>query len=673
MAVTITSKFYQNSLWKDIAKIVFTSPNMDSPAVAGTRSHILPGAGALGLWYEDSSMIYRIEALQEVTVSDYFNYKMVCSDTIDLSDTSKNYIDITEVNDLTIEPFVKTEAMVGTTGYELCNHRVVSTTLTPSYAVSSISKVSHIFDTVSGSFSSRSGGYQIVIDDKFYSYPGWYADYISTAPVCEIVFEFDAPLQLGKVELNAVGYENVKTTTYLNSGDLIDDSCGYQYGSGAGSASNIITSGWGPTTTSKTYTTDVYYPGTFTISGSNNNSSWSSVLAAQTVSTMGVKSFTVNSFTGYKYLKINITGTAKRGIGGLKLYTYSYDTGPGDKGLYIYEYSDEDDIRELTVNNIIPIEGTTYTDNITEVTQEISGGVAYLTMSGINFYNVFLASAVDINNYMTLAACTISGATILDDTTSTTYLKSEDANMPVLTSIDVVGETLTLTASGSKNIIVNNYAEAGTAELSYITTATGTHNTEYNYYPMTGHTIRRYSSHLKNRRESYRLVVDEYITSSGIISAGSPLIMWGFYEAPDMEVNNSIVFEVTVGEAYNCRLTAWDDATHSTTLNELIQGDHARCSAVAYCCKGSKLAPTYSGDEDYPVNLVYPPAHNRIFKGNTFALGEKYYYGDFDLVYRYQADVYGDFLMFKPMLYGIDSSISYGVHDFLITLHYSYT
>ena len=188
---------------------------------------------------------------------------------------------------------------------------------------------------------------------------------------------------------------------------------------------------------------------------------------------------------------------------------------------------------------------------------------------------------------------------------------------------------------------------------------------------MSGITTRTYDSELYSRRDSFRLVIDEYTTTTGTITANSDLYVWGYNDRPlDLDVTNSIVFEVTTGDAYDCRLTAWDDTTHSTTLNELIQADKVRCSAMAYCCKGAKLTPTESKD---PLNLVYPPAHNRIFKGNTNAYGYKYYYGDFDLSYRYQSDVYGDYLIFRPMLYEIDETVSYGVHDYIITLHYSYT
>jgi len=79
MAVTLTTKFYDewptqiggSSTWRDLSKIVFTSPNIDSPNTAGTRSHILPGQGTLGLWYEDTTDMYRISDSQQYTEEDY--------------------------------------------------------------------------------------------------------------------------------------------------------------------------------------------------------------------------------------------------------------------------------------------------------------------------------------------------------------------------------------------------------------------------------------------------------------------------------------------------------------------------------------------------------------------------------------------------------------------------
>jgi hypothetical protein len=143
---------------------------------------------------------------------------------------------------------------------------------------------------------------------------------------------------------------------------------------------------------------------------------------------------------------------------------------------------------------------------------------------------------------------------------------------------------------------------------------------------------------------------------------------------PEMSISNSVTFRVTTGECYSCRLTAWDDVTHSTTNNEILQGDHCRVSAVAYNID-SASAETPAELEGY--SFVHPPVYNRIFKGNTIYMGTEYYYGDFSMRFRapgiYGANAKGDFLIFRPMLYGLHSGISYGVHDFVICLHYSYT
>jgi len=136
--------------------------------------------------------------------------------------------------------------------------------------------------------------------------------------------------------------------------------------------------------------------------------------------------------------------------------------------------------------------------------------------------------------------------------------------------------------------------------------------------------------------------------------------------AGSFHMANSVVFEVTLGECYDCRLTAWDDGTHSTTANELLNGEYYKISAAAYHYTGSNFK--------YPdtTTTVSGPVYNRTIQGDTTVSGVDYYYGDFDMVHRIGSNN-GDFLIFKPMLIGIDSGISYGVHDFVATLHYSYT
>lgn len=127
------------------------------------------------------------------------------------------------------------------------------------------------------------------------------------------------------------------------------------------------------------------------------------------------------------------------------------------------------------------------------------------------------------------------------------------------------------------------------------------------------------------------------------------------------DIWNSIKFEVTSGENTNNRLTAWDDATHSSTDNYLISTGRVKVSAAAY---------RYNGTEDSPTGVVeiHPPEYNTTLSGNAE------YYGDFAMKYALPTTgKQGDILIFRPWLYNIDATIPYGVHDFVITLHYTYT
>ena len=87
MAVTMTTKFYEEYTpdWHDLSKVVFTSPNIDSPNVAGTRSHILPGKGDLALWYEEDSHMYEMEPLQDTIDTSFYYYYFTVASGIDLT------------------------------------------------------------------------------------------------------------------------------------------------------------------------------------------------------------------------------------------------------------------------------------------------------------------------------------------------------------------------------------------------------------------------------------------------------------------------------------------------------------------------------------------------------------------------------------------------------------
>jgi len=161
-----------------------------------------------------------------------------------------------------------------------------------------------------------------------------------------------------------------------------------------------------------------------------------------------------------------------------------------------------------------------------------------------------------------------------------------------------------------------------------------------------------------------------------------------FYPAQDpsttvsgFDLRNSIKFEVTDGENYDNRLTAWDSVTHNSTNNYLINSDRVKASCANYSWSG--------GTEDNPSNVEYggpvdpvthlptnpfPPQYNITLKGNTTSGINDNYYGDWDMIYSFPTSGRsGDYLIVRPWLDNINSSVPYGVHDFVITLHYSYT
>ena len=135
---------------------------------------------------------------------------------------------------------------------------------------------------------------------------------------------------------------------------------------------------------------------------------------------------------------------------------------------------------------------------------------------------------------------------------------------------------------------------------------------------------------------------------------------------------NSVVFQLTFGEAYDCRLTAWDDDTHSTTNNKILEECHYRVDAATYRYGMTSVTWVSPVSTYYHYSMtsssgcfVSPPARDQILKGDVF------YYGDFDLVYAVSS--YGECLIFKPRLYNMNDSFSAGNYDFITTLHYQYT
>lgn len=511
MAVTITSKFYQAAAWKDISKVVFTSPNIDSPASAGTRSHILPGEGALGLWYEDTSNMYRIESSQTTAASSYYNYEINAINGVDL-DTPSSSITVsgTSANTDVLYEYIKDGLGYTATGYDsltMVSGNVSETRVKLQYSAEDTTETDkghlpNIYTTTvitPGDVTMLVYGVSANYDaDDTYNY-AWVVDQISDELECYIDVDMDKPYKLTKVYMKGHYAYDSSGGTYLNR----------------------------------------------------------------------------RFFGNYKILgKLNIA----------------------DDWVELYDGSNTDNI-EATV---------------------------FLT-SNDNFFQYYRL--------------------LIEDNVSLDTPNFNDAYYALSSLVFSVYEYNEIP---TRTKPLYNFKTNGDADIIYIDSITD------------------------NGNYTYDLSITS-VSGTGTVASGTILYGWGSFTGDtDYHTQDSIVFEVTTGEAYNCRLTAWDDVTHSTLLNELITGDNVRVSALAFCCSNSKLEPNESFDPN-PINFVHGPVYNRILKGNNTDSGTNLYYGDFDMVYRYQADVYGDYLIFKPMLYGITDSVSYGVHDYIITLHYSYT
>lgn len=462
-----------------------------------------------------------------------------------------------------------------------------------------------------------------------------------------------------------------------------------------------------PTATT-TLTPKTYFIGNFNIQGSNDQITWTTIYTGANTTKPTKTAYFANT-QYYKYYKLNIlnnTGlsttagtppvvntifdTDYYGIRGLKFYVNDFSTEAGSSFIALYEFSDFSNPKIMKVSNAAMIPSTTPEENTTTTNHSVKGLLTETRVSGgvtlvsgvyqtvfYSSYAVNIKSSTDPYDYLTTATCIspTDGGTGTS-TNSQTYTKQDKINTIVSSIVErgnkgQTDEYLLFRSTGTTTVPINTADWTGLVDITYATSTSGTVISGVLATNIAGITERKYESSLYSRRDSFRLTISDYVTTSGVIAEDTDLYIWGFTNRLlDLDCQNSIVFEITNGEAYNCRLTAWDDVTHSTTKNELIQGDHVRCSAMAYCCGGSKLVPTESKS---PLNLVYPPVHNRIFKGNTIDGTNKLFYGDFDMVYRYQSTVYGDYLIFKPLLYGIDENISYGIHDYLITFHYSYT
>ena len=658
MAVTMTTKFYENDspAWHDLSKVVFTSPNIDSPNTAGIRSHILPGQGDLALWYEDTSNMYEIEPLQDTFDTSFYYYHFTVADDINLGSDPTSAL-ITGGNYTQFITFIKNELDVEIVGFTSINSDISDETLKLEYTMKVVSgyELDNIY--LNNNTVSPIPG---LINKQ-----GCQVEVIGDIPECYIDFEFIEPTNITYIKMEP-RYSVVSTLPMVYI--------------------------W-------------YFIGNFKIQGKTDliGASWIDLYTGSNTSNSTKDIFMTSNtdyYTYYRILILNndslVTMTEEYhswdkdyyAISGLKFYGYEYSTDPGTGYVTLYSFDEDTSSRELHVVNAQSVAGSpinneydtnTNVEGVINISSFDDGGVStsrYTTNVdevGSSTTDYFTSTVGDS------VSPVVSGTTGTNGTVGTTAI-SQDFGVLTNGYIDVTGETkiengyIYSNLSGQQVDVVYSDNEYDiTTDIAYTTVVSGTVvSGTVGDVAVTGYTNRYEDRDSAPRSAFYDISLTD-VVGAGVITEGTVLYLWqqpSFLSGVEFSTHDSVVFEITSGEAYDCRLTAWDDVTHSTTLNYLIAGDYVRVSALAFRSEGTVLAPENSSIID---NYIASPIHNRIFKGNVVYNGTNYYYGDFSLSKRTETDMIGDYLIFKPMLYGVDDTIPYGIHDHLIVLHYSYT
>jgi len=553
MAVTIDKKFWNGTEYKNITKVVFTSPNFDSPAVAGTRSHMPPGGKYMGTWFEAVDFMYR-----QFDDQDYANFpdemesffgKLTLSGTFDLdNETSANFYH-----------------KYGE------DYDVVGSGVDPNILYKNKDNYGIIESCVSGT--------TIINGETFYTADINFSSVVGSG----IMNEWMVSSVSGVIDTSLSGVasyygEDLEIDVITTVSGVSDYSISPSFsGTISGTLLGAVTSGAGTVS------------GVIDTSLSGVASYYGEDLEIDVITTVaGSSGYLYNSnFNGT--VSGTLSGTVASGI---SVSNTVYSTVEGLVSGTLYNVDEEMicDVEEFISTTVSGsdfgvISGNIYEPFNTPISTS-SSGIIYLLADGVMYGNLY-----GINEDI---ICKIE----------------EDI------SVALIGSGFG-TISGTVNESFNENISAPN-DLMYL---------QYSDVPINSDTV----SPRPRRHHG----------------------------------GNSIIFSVTFGEAYDCRLTAWDDDTHSTTNNKILDEEHYKVDVVAYKSNAYNTAhePVFMNENC----LVYPPAYNKVLKGDDE------YYGDFDLVYSINDGEYGEYLAFTPRLINMDDSFTAGSYDFITSLHYQYT
>jgi len=552
MAVTIIKNFWNGTVYKSIAKIVFTSPNFTSPYQAGTRSHMQPGGKYMGTWYEAVDLMYR---------------QLVDQDYAVLPDEMEGFF-----GKLTLD---------GAFDFS------TDTTLTVTH------EYGNTFDL------EGVGTYPSILYRDRDNYGS-----ISSATIIS----------------------GSNTTANIVLTDVVGDSVLNAWASQttSGTVSDTIT---GPAAIVEEVTTisDVY---TITVVANDEfNSDLSKDITVVVSGTMhSIANETVSGTLNGEISEL-IEGTLADGLGtpaSSTIYgTVSTEVTGHDYGTTL------SGVLETSISETMPLIGAVLTTSVSGVVTAYTSDSRNVIISGV--VSGELSGTVISGDPFPNVSGTISG--VVTGTLEGVY------NGEAVYSN--VSGNLIVPLTGLESVLFTS-----TGECSVSGTATG---------PISGELNGTVAGDFVKPSEFLY-----YQYSDSAIDAASTLPRPRRHHG-----ENSILFSITFGEAYDCRLTAWDDDTHSTTLNKILYEEHYRVDAAAY--RSNIIDTAHSPTFRKTNNLVFPPAFDAVLKGN------ERYYGNFDLIFSIEADEYGEYLAFVPRLVDMDESFIAGSYDFVTTLHYQYT
>lgn len=677
MAVTITKNFWNGTEYKSIAKIVFTSPNFTSPATAGTRSHMQPGGKYMGTWFEAVDFMYR-----EFVNQDYVDYTTEMESFFgktyvagQFNFASDNVMSVYHKYSL---PYQFTNSVGGTISFVDLNQTARE------WRSIAASINGNVYACVeSGDIYKQSGGvgnfialaqtsrlwygltvapngdvYACVLNDNIYkqiagagafttlsqTVRAWRA--IAAAPngnIYAVVYAGDIYMQTGGTgAFNALSQTSRNWTGIASApnGDIyacVDNGDIYKRPLGAGAFIPL---------------SQISRPWSSMCSDASGN-----IYATTSYGDIYIQTNGVGNFTA-----LNQTNRYWRGItyapnGDMYACTNSYIYKKSEAGNYPnYLYKDKD--------NYCKIESETITSsgiNIPNLGEVVSVDLELSDVVGSGIVNGWIGQIVAGDVYTAISAlspgtgnpisfnvsCTVSGLTTYYPGTVLSGTVSGTVSGMVEGSGTVYGDVVGTVGGTLYNVIEDLYSDvSGTINGSF----GGTDYTIVNG-TVSGTVSGTLIAPLESVFHQYSNVA---INESTVIP--KPRRHHGA---------NSIIFAVTFGEAYGCRLTAWDDNTHSTTNNKILDEEHYKVDVVAY--RSNVYASSHNPIFRTHKNLVFPPGYDIVLKGN-----EKYY-GDFDLIFSIDSNEYGEYLAFTPRLVNIDDSFIAGSYDFITTLHYQYT